>query len=87
MAPPDLSRDQVLGYEVRYERERDGTVVATVPSLDGISTFGASREEAARMARDMIALVLLDLEQDGITPPTPDGGTDTVHEGGHANRT
>ncbi len=87
MAPSDLPRDQILGYEVRYEREQDGTVVATVPSLDGISTFGASREEAARMTRDMIALVLFDLEQDGITPPTPDEGTDTVHERGHPTRT
>ena len=67
------------GYNVVFERQADGAYVATVPSLNYISTYGESLEEARAMVKDMLALYLQSLQEDGLEIPEPDTQT-TVTE-------
>jgi len=60
------------GYNVVFERRGDGAYVATVPSLDHISTYGESLDEARAMIKDMLALCLRSLPEDGLEIPEPD---------------
>ena len=60
------------GYNVVFERQGDGTYVATVPSLNYISTYGESLDEAREMVKDMLALYLQSLQDDGLEIPEPD---------------
>ncbi len=60
------------GYNVIFERQADGTYVATVPSLNYISTYGESLDEAREMVKDMLALYLQSLQDDGLEIPEPD---------------
>ena len=43
--------------------------VATVPSLNHISTYGESLDEARAMVKDMLALYLRSLQEDGLEIP------------------
>lgn len=61
--------NQVLVYPVIFEKEMDGYFV-TVPDLDR-KTQGRDLAEAIEMARDMISLILLDLEDKGEFIPRP----------------
>ncbi len=60
------------GYNVVFERQVDGTFVATVPSLNYISTYGESLDEARAMIKDILALNLRSLQEDGLEIPEPD---------------
>jgi predicted RNase H-like HicB family nuclease len=60
------------GYNVVFERQGDGAYVATVPSLNYISTYGETMDEAREMVKDMLALYLQSLQEDGLEIPEPD---------------
>lgn len=60
------------GYNVVFERQKDGGFCATVPALGYITTEGDTLEEARAMAEDMIALYLDSLREDGLDIPEPD---------------
>ena len=47
-------------YRVETEQEEDGRWIAEVPSLPGVMTYGATREEAVRKAQALSLRVLAD---------------------------
>ena len=47
----------------------DEAFIVTIPELTGVQTHGASYEEAAQNGREVIALVVEGLAQDGIPIP------------------
>ena len=53
-------------YTAIFTYEEDGVHVV-FPDLPGCVTFGKDEEEAARMAREVLALHLYGLEEDGAT--------------------
>ena len=62
---PDFYR-----YTAIFSYEDDGVHVV-FPDLPGCITFGADEGEAVRMARDVLALHLYGMEQDGDEIPQP----------------
>ncbi|WP_432648387.1 type II toxin-antitoxin system HicB family antitoxin [Mitsuokella sp.] len=63
MDKPDFYR-----YIALLDYEKDGVHV-TFPDLPGCVTFGADEAEAVREARDVLALHLWGIEDDGEVPP------------------
>ena len=57
-------------YTAIFTYEEDGIHVV-FPDLPGCVTFGKDEEEAARMAREALALHLYGMEQDGDEIPQP----------------
>ena len=49
----------------------DGVFIATAPDIRGCRTHGATRDEAARMGEEAIAMVLASRASHGIAPPEP----------------
>jgi len=61
-----------LRYAVVIERSaEDDAFVVSVPDFPEIHTHGATREEAATMANEVIALTLAAARQSGRTIPPP----------------
>jgi predicted RNase H-like HicB family nuclease len=58
-------------YLAILEHAKDGTWSAYVPHLPGCTSFGPSREEAARNVREAIALHLADMIEMGEPIPEP----------------
>lgn len=57
-------------YTAIFTYEEDGIHVV-FPDLPGCVTFGRDEEEAARMAREVLALHLYSMEEDGDDIPQP----------------
>ena len=57
-------------YTAIFTYEEDGIHVV-FPDLPGCVTFGKDEEEAARMAREVLALHLYGMEEDEIPQPSP----------------
>lgn len=52
--------------------------VTTVPALDGLSTYGDSREEAIEQTRETILGYLEAAKKEGLPAPTDDGEIELV---------
>lgn len=57
-------------YAVEVDREDDGRWIAEVPSLPGVLTYGATRDEAVRKAQALSLRVLAERLEHG--EPLPD---------------
>lgn len=53
------------GIAVTYDREADGRVIAEVPSLAGVTAYGANEEEAGRAALALALHVIADRMEHG----------------------
>ncbi len=51
--------------------DEDGVFIATAPDIRGCRTHGATRDEAARMGEEAVAMVLASRASHGIAPPEP----------------
>jgi predicted RNase H-like HicB family nuclease len=69
----------VKEYLAVLERANDGTWSAYVPDLPGCTTFGPSREEAARNIREAIAGHLELMRETGERIPEPSSSPEIVH--------
>lgn len=71
----DITDDDLkaaLQYAVIIEwSAEDDAFVVSVPDFPGLHTHGATREEAATMANEAIALNIAGARADGSTIPTP----------------
>jgi predicted RNase H-like HicB family nuclease len=67
-----------MRYRVVIEPDEDGVFVATVPSLPGCVTQGATRAEAVENAREAMAGYLSSLEEHG--DPVPPSISEEVIE-------
>jgi predicted RNase H-like HicB family nuclease len=55
-----------MRFKVQLERDEDGWLVATVPSLPGCISQGRTEQEAKRNIREAIELHLQSLAEDGL---------------------
>ncbi len=60
-----------MKYRVLIEQDEDGVYVATVPSLPGCITQGATRKEALTNVREAIQAYIESLEKHGEPIPPP----------------
>jgi antitoxin HicB len=60
---------KVLNYTVLFEPVEEGGYMVVVPALPGVVTYGASLDEARRMAADAIKCHCEGLLKDGETCP------------------
>jgi predicted RNase H-like HicB family nuclease len=60
-----------MKFRVLIERDEDDIFIATVPSLPGCISDGATREEAVTNIREAISLYLESLEEHGDAVPPP----------------
>ncbi|MCK6621445.1 MAG: type II toxin-antitoxin system HicB family antitoxin [Calditrichaceae bacterium] len=60
-----------MKYRVLIEQDEDGVYVATVPSLPGCISQGATRKEALINAREAIQAYIESLEKHGEPIPPP----------------
>ena len=71
----DITQDDVeaaLNYAVLIEwSAEDEAFVVSVPDIPGLHTHGATREEAATMANEVIALNIAGARADGSRIPAP----------------
>jgi antitoxin HicB len=74
-----MAKSNEYGYTVIFEKEGD-VYVATVPTLNYLSTFGETLEQARAMAAEAISLYLESLEADGEELPEPDTSSDVFTE-------
>jgi len=66
-------------YKVVLEWDDEACVwVTTVPALNGLSTYGETRDEAIAQTRDAIIGYLEELQQEGLSPPEAPGDVDLV---------
>jgi predicted RNase H-like HicB family nuclease len=71
-----MKKRHVLKFQVIIEQDEDGLYVATCPSLQGCYTQGRTFEEVTERIRDVIALCLEELREEG--KPIPRPGTEFV---------
>ncbi|MGC8690994.1 MAG: type II toxin-antitoxin system HicB family antitoxin [Caldisericum sp.] len=64
---------KLLRYKISLRKEPEGGYTATVPSLPGCVTYGATIEEAINMAKEAIELYIESLQAHGEEIPTEDG--------------
>jgi len=62
-----------MKFRVLIEQDEDGVFVATVPTLPGCVTQGASRAEALKNAQEAIELWIETAREDGRAVPEPKG--------------
>ena len=55
-----------MRFKVLLEKDEDGFVIATVPSLPGCVSQGKSEAEALRNVREAISLHVTSMAQDGL---------------------
>lgn len=67
---PVPERPTVARYPVEFMPDGNGTVMATIPGLPGV-TFGADEAEAPANAADLLEAVLAGLMADGRALPEP----------------
>ena len=67
-----MDKPDFYSYPAVLQYEADGIHV-TFPDLPGCVTFAASDREVIKEARDVLALHLWGMEDDGDMPPTPSG--------------
>jgi predicted RNase H-like HicB family nuclease len=58
-------------YLVIFERGKDGGWGAYAPDLPGLGVVGDSREDAAQLIREGIAIHIAGLREDGLPIPEP----------------
>ncbi len=61
---------KILNYRILLRKEPEGGYTVIVPSLPGCVTFGATIEEAKKMAKEAIELYLESLRAHGEEIPT-----------------
>jgi len=69
----------VKDYLAILERASDGAWSAYVPDLPGCTSFGPTREEAARNVHEAIATHIAALRETGQTVPEPASLAEVVH--------
>ncbi len=62
---------EIQPIHVELEREEDGRVLASVPSLPGVMAYGASEDEAMRKVKSVALQVLADMIESGEEVPEP----------------
>lgn len=67
-----MSSTNELEYRVVLSRDDEGTWLASVPAIAGCHTWGASRREALKNAREAIEACLESLEATGDELPKAD---------------
>ncbi|HLY01090.1 MAG TPA: type II toxin-antitoxin system HicB family antitoxin [Candidatus Cybelea sp.] len=71
--------EEVKEYLAVLESADDGTWSAYVPDLPGCTSFGPSREEAARNIREAIRGHLEEMRETGERIPEPSSKPEIVH--------
>jgi len=61
----------MIQYRILLEKDEDGWVTATIPSLPGCISQGRTEEEAKKNIAEAIELHLKSLAEEGI-PPQPE---------------
>jgi predicted RNase H-like HicB family nuclease len=69
----------VKDYLAILERASDGTWSAYVPDLPGCTSFGSTREEAARNVGEAVAGHIAALRETGQPVPEPSSLPEVVH--------
>lgn len=59
-------------FQLVFEPDPKGGYTVTVPALPGCTTYGATLEEARKMAREAIELYIEDMTADGEKIPQED---------------
>ena len=62
---------EIQPIRVELEREEDGRILASVPDLPGVMTYGADEEEAVRKVKAIALQVLADMIESGEDVPAP----------------
>jgi predicted RNase H-like HicB family nuclease len=65
-------------YVVIYEQADDGGWGAYLPDLPGVVAIGTTREEVAERIQEALSAYAEDLQQRGVTLPTPHHTTGTI---------
>ena len=75
----EASRFEVRDYVALLERADDGSWSAYVPDLPGCTSYGPSREEAARNVHEAVAGHIACLRKTGQSVPEPLSLAEIVH--------
>lgn len=62
---------EIQPIRVEVEREEDGRILASVPELPGVMTYGCSEQEAVRKVKAIALQVLADMIESGEEIPEP----------------
>lgn len=82
-----MSKIEIPNYSMIIQwSPLDGAFVVTIPELPGAQTHGENYEDAARNGREVIALVVEGLAQDGIPIPTSSSFQDVKPVGFQSHR-
>jgi predicted RNase H-like HicB family nuclease/DNA-binding XRE family transcriptional regulator len=78
LTPDELAEARPYPLVIEWSPEDDAFIVS-VPDLPGVHTHGATREEAAAMGDEVVAIVLGYLRETGrpVPPPSPYSGLET----------
>lgn len=75
----ELAEARLYPLSIEWSSE-DKTFIVSVPDLPGVQTHGATREEAAAMGDEVIAVSLTAMRKVGlpVPPPSPFSGSKTI---------
>ena len=62
---------EIQPIRVEIEREEDGRILASVPDLPGVMTYGDSEDGAVRKVKSIALQVLADMVESGEDVPEP----------------
>lgn len=81
LTPEELAEARRYPLSIEWSPEDDAFIVS-VPDLPGVHTHGATREEAAAMGDEVIAVSLTAMRNVGreVPPPSPYSGAETDEE-------
>lgn len=81
VTPEELAAARPYPLLIEWSPE-DEAFIVSVPDLPGVRTHGATREEAAEMGDEVVAIVLSYLQGAGrpIPPPSPYSGSETEEQ-------
>ena len=78
LTPEELAEARPYPLLIEWSPEDDAFIVS-VPDMPGVHTHGATREEAAAMGDEVVAIILGYLRETGrpVPPPSPYSGIET----------
>lgn len=63
--------NNIYNYPAIFRYRKDGTVLATFPDFNGEKVISANMLEAQNAARDLLSMILINLDQASKAAPTP----------------
>ena len=81
VTPEELAAARPYPLLIEWSPE-DESLIVSVPDMPGVRTHGATREEAAEMGDEVVAIVLSYLQDAGrpLPPPSPYSGGETEEQ-------